>query len=168
MNSSFSSGMHHIFFPPRLELVLSQDDTHRFSAHSIDDAALDRAFGQQADRPTRAAFWRRAAHQGDERCLLRAIELGRTARPRLLTQCVVETLGEIAPSDARDFTRVCPKRLRSRVQGHSAVEHQQRLNPSPDSLRPALALAAASTQLPPVGKGQLQPAKPLRTLHSTL
>ena len=148
--------------------MLSQDDTHRFAAHSIDDAALDRALGQQANRPTRSAFRRRAAHQGYERCLLRAVELGRTSRTGLLAQGVLEALGEVAPRDARDFTRVRFKCLRRRVQGHPAVEHQQRLNPSPDARRPALALAASSPKLPPIRNRQLQPAKPLRTLHSTL
>jgi hypothetical protein len=148
--------------------MLSQDDAHRLPAYPIDDAALDGALGQQANRPPGAAFRRRAAHKGDERRLLRAVELGRTARPRLLGQGVLEAPGEVAPRDARDLTRVRFKRLRSRVHGHPAVEHQQRLNPSPNSRRPALALAAASPKLPPIGIGQLQSAKPLRTLHSTL
>jgi hypothetical protein len=45
--------------PPRLQVVAFQQDPDRFSSHSWNQFAFHHFFGQQAHRPTRAAFRRR-------------------------------------------------------------------------------------------------------------
>ena len=53
-----NSAMHHIFFPPRLQLVALQQNPDCLSAHFGHQLALDGLFGDQADRPTGSAFRR--------------------------------------------------------------------------------------------------------------
>src|ERR1019366_7476706 len=53
-----NSAMHHIFFPPRLQLVALEQNPDCLSAHIGYQLAFDRLFGDQADRPTGPAFRR--------------------------------------------------------------------------------------------------------------
>jgi hypothetical protein len=66
--------MHHIFFPPRLQLVALQQNPDCLSAHFGHQLALDSLFGDQADRPTGSAFRRLTADHGNDALLLGAIE----------------------------------------------------------------------------------------------
>jgi hypothetical protein len=63
MYSSSSSAMHHIFFPPRLQVVAFQQDPHRLSSHPRHQLAFHRLFRQQANGPPCPAGGRRTAHQ---------------------------------------------------------------------------------------------------------
>jgi hypothetical protein len=114
MNSSLSSGTHHVFFPPRFELVLCQDHPHRFAADLVDYAALDRVFGEQPNRPSSAPVRWRPAHQRDQCSLLRAVQFGLAAGPRLLAERVVQASGQVALGHSRNFTRITAQRFRRR------------------------------------------------------
>src|ERR1039458_8352866 len=69
-----NSAMHHIFFPPRLQLVALQQNPDCLSAHVGYQLALDGLFGDQADRPTGPTFRRLTADHGRDALLLGAIE----------------------------------------------------------------------------------------------
>ena len=60
------SAMHHIFPPPRSEVVALQQDPDRFSTHMWDDLASDRILREQADRPPRRAGRRIGTRNGDD------------------------------------------------------------------------------------------------------
>src|SRR5688572_12617653 len=74
MYSWSSSATHHIFFPPRLEVVAFEQDPDCLSAHAGNQFALDRFLGDQAHRPASPAFRRLAAHHGDDALLLGIVE----------------------------------------------------------------------------------------------
>src|SRR3974390_1772211 len=64
MYSSSNFATHHIFFPPRLEVVAFQQDTNGLSTHIGDQFSFDHLFRQQSHRPACPAFWgRRADHR---------------------------------------------------------------------------------------------------------
>jgi hypothetical protein len=150
--------------------VLCQDHSDRFAADFIDHSAPHGMLGQQADRPACTAFRRRPAHKRNQGSLLRAVELRHVSdtQPRLFAQCVLKPFVEVAMRDPRDLSPVSPERRCRRVQCHAAVQHQQRLHPSPDSRRPLLACTAPTAQLPQVGRRQPQPFEPLCALHLSL
>src|SRR6266581_2461580 len=56
MYSSSSSATHHIFFPPRLQVVAFQQNPNRLPSHARHQFAFHHFFGQQAHRPARAAL----------------------------------------------------------------------------------------------------------------
>src|ERR1035437_4205643 len=53
MYSSSNSATHHIFFPPRLQIVAFQQDPDGLSSYSWYQLAFDHFFRQQAHRPAR-------------------------------------------------------------------------------------------------------------------
>jgi hypothetical protein len=55
MNSALIAGTHHIFFPPRLEVVAGKDNTDLFAAYLVDDATAHRLLGDEPRRPARVA-----------------------------------------------------------------------------------------------------------------
>ena len=64
MYSSSSSATHHIFFPPRLEVVALEQDPNRFLSQPRNQFAFHHFFGQQAYRPARSGpSGRRATRQ---------------------------------------------------------------------------------------------------------
>ena len=69
-----NSAMHHIFFPPRLQLVALEQNPDCLSAYLRHQLALDGLFGDQAERPTGPTFRRLTADHGNDALLLRAIE----------------------------------------------------------------------------------------------
>src|SRR5512141_2708478 len=61
--ASFTSATHHIFFPPRLEVVVLQRDSNRLSTYSGNDLPLFGFRGQDSHRPPRLPWRRRSARQ---------------------------------------------------------------------------------------------------------
>src|SRR5258708_8547670 len=59
--SSSNLPTHHIFFPPRLEVVAFQQHPDGLPADVRHPFALDHFFGKQPHRPTRSPFRRRRA-----------------------------------------------------------------------------------------------------------
>src|SRR5215813_7985013 len=76
MYSSLSSATHHIFFPPRLEVVVEEQDPNGFSSHPGDQPAFDRFLRHQPHRPAGAAFRRIATHHCNDPLLLGTVEHG--------------------------------------------------------------------------------------------
>src|SRR5271155_3006481 len=97
--SSFSSPTHHIFFPPRLEIVAFQQDPDRLPAHLRDQFLLDHLFSQQAHRPARTPLRRRRASYGDNALLLLLIQGRSLAGTRGIKQCPLQSTIEIALAD---------------------------------------------------------------------
>src|SRR5438105_1251404 len=65
MYSRFSSAMHHIFFPPRLEIVVEQQDANSFSSDRGNQFPLHRFFGHQPHRPAGTPLGGISADHGD-------------------------------------------------------------------------------------------------------
>src|SRR5664280_913595 len=81
MYSSLSSPTHHIFFPPRLQVVALQQHPNGLSPHSRNQFAFDNLFGQQPHRPTRPPFRRRRTDHGDNLLALALVQSRSFARP---------------------------------------------------------------------------------------
>jgi len=111
--------------------MLSQHQSHRFASDFVDDATLGRLLSQQPDRPARAAFWRRAADQRNERCSLRAIEPRLGARPGLLAKCVLQTAGEVALGHARNLPSIAAQGISRRLQGPAPIQQSKHLQAPP-------------------------------------
>jgi len=62
------------FFPPRLKVVVQQQDPDRFPPNTGDQLPLDRLLGCQSHRATRLALWRFGAYHGDDALLLTGIK----------------------------------------------------------------------------------------------
>ena len=77
---------HHIFFPPRLQVVAFQQHPNGLSAHSRNQFAFDDLFGQQSHRPTRSPFRRRRADHGDNLLALALVQGRSFARTRGVEQ----------------------------------------------------------------------------------
>src|ERR1700677_4247871 len=72
--SSSSSATHHIFFPPRFQVVAFEQDSNRLSSHPWHQLALHRLLGEQAHRPPCPALGRRTADQGNDALPLLGIQ----------------------------------------------------------------------------------------------
>jgi hypothetical protein len=94
--------MHHIFFPPRLQLVALQQNPDCLSAYLGHQLALDGLFGDQADRPTGSAFRRRTADHGNDALLLGAIENLLGSRTLFGVYGGVQTVTGVAMGDLAD------------------------------------------------------------------
>ena len=77
---------HHIFFPPRLQVVAFQQDPNGLSANSRNQFAFDNLFGQQPHCPTRPSFRRRRTDYGDNLLALALVQGRSFARTRGVEQ----------------------------------------------------------------------------------
>src|SRR3954451_16390669 len=106
MYSSSSSATHHIFFPPRLEVVGKKQDAYGFSAHAGNHPPLHGFLGHQTHGPAGAAFGRIATHHGDNPLLLAVVENGGRAGALLLKQRRFQTPPLISmPDRANSLSR---------------------------------------------------------------
>src|ERR1017187_2142793 len=79
MYSSSSSATHHIFFPPRLQVVVEQENPNGFPSHLGDQFSFDDLLGHQPHRPSSAPSWWSAANHGNDPLLLAFVQqLGRS------------------------------------------------------------------------------------------
>lgn len=109
MNSSSTAGTHHIFFPPWLELVFSQNHADRLSADLGDDPSSNRLFREEPDRPAGSPRWRWPADERNQGGLLDAVQFGSASRARILGQGMLEATFEIATGDPRYLARIGPE-----------------------------------------------------------
>ena len=86
MYSSSNFPMHHIFFPPRFEVVAFQQDTNGLSTHIGNKFAFNNLFGQQSHRPACPAFRGRRADNRDNALLLLLVQDRGLARPSGIEQ----------------------------------------------------------------------------------
>lgn len=82
--------MHHIFFPPRLEVVAEQQNTDGFSAHAWNQFAFHGFFSHQPDGPAGVPFGRVAANHGDNSLFLAVLQQRRRAGPLLFIESTLE------------------------------------------------------------------------------
>jgi lipoprotein signal peptidase len=62
------------FFPPRLEVVVEEQDANGLPSHTRNQPSFDGFLRYQPHRPTGAAFGRIAAHHGNNPLLLTVIK----------------------------------------------------------------------------------------------
>src|ERR1035437_1703404 len=86
MYSLFSSATHHIFFPPRLQIVVLKKKANRFPAHRRCQLSLHRFTSDQTHTPTCLAFGRRRAHHGNDPLILAYVQRPWFAGARLFIQ----------------------------------------------------------------------------------
>lgn len=96
MNSSSTAGTHHIFFPPWLELVFSQNHAHRLSTNLGNDSSPNGLFCEETDRPASPSIRRWPADERHQGGLLNAVQLGNTAGARVLRKSMLQATFEIA------------------------------------------------------------------------
>jgi hypothetical protein len=97
--------MHHIFFPPRLQLVALQQNSDCLSAHLGNQFPFDGLFGDQADGPSGTAFRRFAADHGDNTLLLWAVENLPGSRPLFGVDGGIQAVAHVAMGDLADRLR---------------------------------------------------------------
>src|SRR5260370_5526293 len=97
MYSSFSSATHHIFFPPRLQIVALKQDADGFPAHFRHEFSLRRFAGDQPHTPPCLALRRRTAHHGDDPLALACVQRPLLTRSRLFVQRLLQTFFLVAP-----------------------------------------------------------------------
>src|SRR5271170_5976128 len=99
MYSSLSSATHHIFFPPRLEVVVEEQNSDGFPSHSRDQTPLDRFFCHQPHGPAGAAFGWITADHGDDALPLAVLQNLGCSRPLLIVKSPVEARVLVAAPD---------------------------------------------------------------------
>jgi hypothetical protein len=97
--------MHHIFFPPRLQLVALQQNPNCLSTHLGNQLPFDGLFGDQANGPTGTAFRRFAADHGDNTLLLWAVENLPGSRPLFGIDGGIQAVAPVAMGDLADRLR---------------------------------------------------------------
>ncbi len=156
MYSAFISAMHHIFFPPRLQFMVLQQDTDGFLAHRWSQNPFRRFLGDQPYAPPRPAFRRRAANHGYDPFDVSALR----SVPVLCLDAAFRTKLNLTPVHALPL-RSFLYRLRryACVLGHlfnplPTVELAQNGSP-PQNSRRLLSLAQHLGNLPPILPPQL-------------
>src|SRR5450631_2762395 len=81
--SSLSSATHHIFFPPRLEVVVEQQNPNGLSSCSRNQFPLHRFLGHQAHGPSGKTLRWIAANHSDNALLLAVVQQPGRSGPRL-------------------------------------------------------------------------------------
>src|ERR1039457_3072839 len=97
-----NSAMHHIYFPPRLQLVALQQNPDCLSAHLGRQVALDGLFGEQADRPTGPTLRRFTADHGNDALLLGAIENLLGSWSLFVVNGAIQAVTDVAMGDVAD------------------------------------------------------------------
>src|SRR5205823_14996540 len=105
MYSSLSSPTHHIFFPPRLEVVVEEQNPDGLPSHAWDQSPFDGFLRHQAHGPAGAAFGRIAAHHGDDPLLLTLVEHSGRAGTLLFEQRRLQTAALVTTGNRADGLR---------------------------------------------------------------
>ena len=93
---------HHIFFPPRFQVVAFQQHPNGFSPHPRNQFAPNRFFGQQPHRPAHPPFRRRRAGYGDNLLALVLVQRWSLARTCSVEQRPLQPFLFIALADLPD------------------------------------------------------------------
>ena len=97
-----NSAMHHIFFPPRLQLVALQQNSDCLSAHLGNQLPFDGLFGDQADGPPGTAFRRFTADHGNNPLLLWAVDNLPGSWPLFGVDGGIQAVAHVAMGDLAD------------------------------------------------------------------
>src|ERR1700683_376197 len=100
--SGVNSATHHIFFPPRLQLVALEQNPDCFAAHLGHQLALDGFFHNQTHRPTGPPFRCLTANHGNEALLLRIVEYLVGPWALLIVEGALQTITVVAMGDLTD------------------------------------------------------------------
>src|SRR5271157_668912 len=90
MSASSSSATHHIFFPPRLEVVVEEQHPNGFPSRTGNQSPFLGFLRHQPHGPASAALRRRSAHHGDDPLLLTVVQDLCRAGTRLVVECGIE------------------------------------------------------------------------------
>jgi hypothetical protein len=102
MYSSLRSATHHIFFPPRPEVVVLQQDANRLPSHARRKSSLERLLRHQSHGPARVTFrWIAAYHRDDALFLTGVQDLGR-AGALLFEKRRIQTALPVTTADIAD------------------------------------------------------------------
>jgi len=107
MYSAFSFGTHHIFFPPRLQVVACQELSRGLALDLLDDATLLGLARDETDRPAGAAVWWCTADHRHNRALLGVIQHLLRDRAGFIRERRLDPLLKVPPSDPTHLARVC-------------------------------------------------------------
>src|ERR1035437_869242 len=99
MYSSSNFATHHIFFPPRLQIVAFEQHSYGLPPCAWNQLAPDRLFGQQTYGPACPSLRRRRAGHRDDALPLFLIQRGSLARTRAMEQRTIQTALPVALGD---------------------------------------------------------------------
>src|SRR5687767_15258286 len=108
MYSASSVGTHHIFFPPRLQVVVGEHLANGLAAHVGDNPPALALLGGHTDCPPRIAHWGRPTYHRHNRRLLASIQQLRGLRTRIVRQRGVDAVLDIPPANAPHLAWVRP------------------------------------------------------------
>src|SRR5579863_4569654 len=78
------------FFPPRLEVVVEEQNSDGFPSHARNQFPLHGFLYHQPHGPTSAALWRVTTDHGDDALLLAILQHFRRSRPLLFVEGTFE------------------------------------------------------------------------------
>src|SRR5450759_507121 len=102
MYSGVSSATHHIFFPPRLQLVAVQQNPDCLSAHLGHQFALDGLLYNQTHSPTSPPFRRLTANHGNNALFLGSVENLLCSRSLFVVEGSIQAATVVAMGDLSD------------------------------------------------------------------
>src|SRR5450759_2947121 len=120
MYSGVSSATHHIFFPPRLQLVAVQQNADCLSAHLGYQFTFDGLLYNQAHRPSSTPFRRLTANHGNDALFLGIVENLLCSRPLSIVEGGIQAATVVAMSDLPDRLGSQGKCLRDLRRGEAA------------------------------------------------
>ena len=177
MYSASNFPKHHIFFPPRLEVVAFQQHPDGLPAHVRNQFALDHLFGQQPHRPTSPPFRRRRADHGDNALLLLLIKSRSLARTSGIKQRSLQSAIKIALADLPHRLGGKPKVAAHRrrglpliqlTQGQGAQGRADPLQPASQQLIYLQSISLLEFNLKSYASAHSSVIKPLRALGKCL
>ena len=174
MYSSSNFPTHHIFFPPRLEVVAFQQDTDGLSAHVRNKFASNHLLGQQPHRPACPAFWRRRAHNRNDALFLFEVQGRSLARSSGIEQRPLQAPLLVPLADlpyglggkhqvSADRRRGLP--LIHLMQCQSVLYRPNRLQTTPQQLLYMLPVFRGQRDLKSLASAHTSAIQPLRARH---
>lgn len=101
--------MHHIFFPPRLEVVVLQQDANGLAAYPGNQLALNRFFGHHPYGPARIAWWGIGANHRDDSLAPTRLQQSCRTGPLLVVERWIQPCFQIATTNLTDSLWIQPK-----------------------------------------------------------
>src|SRR5260370_13777918 len=90
MYSSWRAATHHVFFPPRLEVVVEEQNSDGFPSHARNQFSLHGFLYHQPHGPASAARWRATTDHGADALLPAVLQRFRPSLPLLFLECTFE------------------------------------------------------------------------------
>src|ERR1022692_691753 len=126
MYSSSSFATHHIFFPPRLQIVAFEQHSYGLPPYAWNQLAPDRLFGQQPYGPACPSLRRRRAGHRDDALPLFLIQRRSLARTRAIEQRTIQAALLVALGDLPHRLGRKPEADSHRRSGLSIIHLPQR------------------------------------------